>query len=94
MKTSIICANTFLGCYFERDVHLESQKLKKSMARLFFLSVILLLIQPGEAQKKNVDLNEYVPTPLLWYEEPWVWIIAACFFLIVLVILLFRGNTK
>lgn len=63
------------------------------MARLFFLSVLLLLIQPGEAQK-NVDISEYVLQPLLWYEEPWIWVVAACLILLVLVLLLFRGNNK
>jgi hypothetical protein len=63
------------------------------MARLFFLTVLLLLIQPGEAQK-NVDISQYMPSPLLWYEEPWVWVVAAVLILLVLILLLFRGNTK
>lgn len=63
------------------------------MARIFFLSVLLFLIQPGEAQK-NVDISEYVPPTLLWYEEPWVWVVAAFLILLVMALLLFRGNNK
>lgn len=79
--------------YFELYGRWEFQKYRRSMARLLFLSVLLLFIQPGEAQK-NVDMSEYLPSPLLWYEEPWVWVVAAFLILLGLVLLLFRGNNK
>ena len=58
---------------------------------LFFLFTLPILAQ--DDKKVNVDINVGKDNSN-WYQQPWVWIVGAAVFVIILVALLRGGNKK
>lgn len=53
-------------------------------------AVFVLLAPAANAQMEKMDMA--LPQRHFWYEQLWVWVVAACLFLLLLVLLLKRGE--
>lgn len=58
---------------------------------LFVMSGTLLLAREGETKKINVDINTNGGST--WYASPWVWVVGAAVFILLLVALT-RGGRR
>jgi len=55
-----------------------------------FMSTVMLLAQEAETKKVDVDINTKGDS---WYASPWVWIVGAAVFILLLVALT-RGGRR
>lgn len=62
-----------------------------SKATLFFMTLFISMISFAQ-DKKEVDINVNTKGDN-WYGQPWVWVVGAAVFIIVIVALL-RGNNR
>lgn len=65
--------------------------MKKLINRAVFSIGFMVCGLLAAAQDKAVDVNVNVNKGSNWYQQPWVWIIGAAVFILILVAIL-RGN--
>jgi hypothetical protein len=72
--------------------------MKKSVMNYFsyFVALIVfsLLSLATFAQEKGLDVDINVKKESEWYQQPWVWVIGAAVFVLLLVALLKGSNTQ
>lgn len=65
---------------------------KLYLVLMLSLSTLLLAAQEAETKKINVDINT-AGSDSNWYASPWVWVVGAAVFILLLVALT-RGNRR
>jgi hypothetical protein len=59
---------------------------------LFFLSTLLSIVSFAQDKKVDVDVNLNKDGGSTWYTQPWVWIVGAAVFILLIVALTRSGN--
>ena len=64
-----------------------------------YLTAIVLFFYPGfllaqDTTTKEIDVNLSVGEDTVWYGEPWLWIVGAAVFTIIIVALMRGGGNK
>ena len=61
------------------------------LSRLFFVVILKLTGLLVLAQEKGLDVDINVKKESDWYQQPWVWVVGAAIFVLLLVALLRSG---
>lgn len=70
------------------------KSVKNYFSRFVALIAFSLLSVVSFAQDKGVDVDINVKKESTWYQQPWVWVIGAAVFVLLLVALLKGSNTQ
>ncbi len=68
-------------------------KLASARLAVLFLSLLLCLATLAQEKGAEIDVNINKNSGGGWYTQPWVWIVGAALFILLLVALL-RGNSS
>ena len=60
----------------------------------FLLTLVVALPTLAQDQGKDVDVNINVKGDSQWYQQPWVWIVGAAVFILLLIALLRGSGSK
>ena len=66
------------------------QFLKQRIIRIVFALQLVLLSSLGFAQDKKVEIS--IGEKDTWYQQPWVWVVGAAVFILLLVAILRSGK--
>jgi hypothetical protein len=69
------------------------KKISQYYYRIITLIVFSLTALVSFAQDKGIDVDINVKKESQWYQQPWVWVIGAAVFILLLVAIL-RGGSK
>jgi len=58
------------------------------------LTILLFEREVVKAENTRINIGWQLDRSLYWYEQPWVWVAASCFFLLMLVLVLQRDYRK
>ena len=64
------------------------------LSRAFFAVVLSLANVVAFAQEKGIDVDINVKDENEWYQKPWVWVVGAAVFILLLVALLRSGSAR
>ena len=67
--------------------------IRARLTRAFFVLVLTFTGVLAFAQDKGIDVDINVKKESEWYQQPWVWVVGAAIFVLLLVALL-RGSPK
>lgn len=70
------------------------KSIQKHLAKILGVLSIWLLMSTMAHAQETMDIDFALRNNVLWYEQPWVWIAAACLFLWMLVMVLRRNDDR
>jgi hypothetical protein len=69
-------------------------KISRFYHRLIAILVFNLMALASFAQDKGIDIDINVKKEKEWYQQPWVWVVGAAVFILLLVAILRGGKKK
>jgi hypothetical protein len=70
------------------------KELIKATNRIWMVVAVLLMNVVAFAQDKGIDVNVNMNKGDSWYNNPWVWIVGAAVFILLLVAIVRGGRTS
>jgi hypothetical protein len=70
------------------------KELTKAINRIWMVIAVLLMNVVAFAQDKGIDVNVNTNKGDSWYNNPWVWIVGAAVFILLLVAIVRGGRTS
>jgi hypothetical protein len=70
------------------------KELIKAINRIWMVVAVLLMNVVAFAQDKGIDVNVNMNKGDSWYNNPWVWIVGAAVFILLLVAIVRGGRTS
>ncbi len=68
--------------------------IKQVYTKLMLAIMLSLTSALAFAQEKGIDVDINVKKESEWYQQPWVWIVGAAVFILLLVAILRKGTSK
>ncbi|MFC0775753.1 hypothetical protein [Terrimonas alba] len=72
----------------------EITGLKQVFTKLVLAIMLSMTNALAFAQEKGVDVDINIKKESAWYQQPWVWIVGAAVFILLLVAILRSGTSK
>jgi len=69
-------------------------QLKQAYTKLVLAIMLSLTSALAFAQDKGVDVDINVKKESEWYQQPWIWVVGAAVFILLLVAILRSGTSK